>query len=294
MIEKVSLNSLKFFYFVATFGSVTLAAEKLFVTQSAVSKQIKNLEENIGIALFQRSNKQLILTQEGKLLLSCCQKIFSQLEICLIDLNQKNAEKNQLVLSCEPTIAMKWLIPRLSKFQALNCGFNIVLLTGGGAVDFEKGGIDIALRRDDFAWSRSIFSEKLADEYIVLAKSQKMAISPALLISKSRPDFYRKLYKNKAVNKLIAGCAVIEFEHFHLCLEGCLSGLGSTAISIYMIEKELEYSFLENIAPAFKDGSAYYLLSNTPFENDCRKAIFMQWLKKEMLDSQAKILALDQ
>ncbi|MEG2357714.1 LysR family transcriptional regulator [Acinetobacter sp.] len=292
MIEKVSLNSLKFFYFVATFGSVTLAAEKLFVTQSAVSKQIKNLEENIGIALFERSNKLLLLTPEGKLLLSCCQKIFSQLEMCLIDLNQKNAEKNQLVLSCEPTLAMKWLIPRLSKFQALNYGFNIVLFTGGGAVDFDKSGIDLALRRDDFAWSRSIFSEKLADEYIVLAKSRKMEMSQTLLVSKSRPDFYRKLYKNKAMHKIIAGCPVIEFEHFHLCLEGCLSGLGSTVISIYMIEKELEYGFLANMAPAFKDGSAYHLLSNTPFEHDCRKAMFMQWLKKEMMDSQAKILAL--
>ena len=49
MIEKISLNTLRFFYYVAEYGSVTVAAKKLFVTQSAVSKQIKNLEETLGL-----------------------------------------------------------------------------------------------------------------------------------------------------------------------------------------------------------------------------------------------------
>ena len=59
MIERLSLNSLKYFYYVATYGSVTLAAQKLFVTQSAVSKQLKNLENDLGIDLFDRVNKKL-------------------------------------------------------------------------------------------------------------------------------------------------------------------------------------------------------------------------------------------
>ena len=59
MIERISLNSLKFFYFVAKYGSVTLAAKKLFVTQSAVSKQIYNLEEALNTSLFDRKIKRL-------------------------------------------------------------------------------------------------------------------------------------------------------------------------------------------------------------------------------------------
>ncbi|AZB91185.1 LysR family transcriptional regulator [Acinetobacter pittii] len=57
MIERISLNSLKFFYFVAKYGSVTLAAKKLFVTQSAVSKQIYNLEEALNTTLFERKKQ---------------------------------------------------------------------------------------------------------------------------------------------------------------------------------------------------------------------------------------------
>ena len=118
MIERISLNSLKFFYFVAKYGSVTLAAKKLFVTQSAVSKQIYNLEEALNTALFDRKNKTLVMTKQGETLLSCCHQVFGQLDECLIQLSQPKTENKQLVLSCEPTLSMKWLIPRLSKFKS--------------------------------------------------------------------------------------------------------------------------------------------------------------------------------
>ena len=107
MIERMSLNSIKFFYFVAKYGSVTIAAKKLFVTQSAVSKQIYNLEESLNITLFERRNKSLIMTQEGELLFSCCQTIFGKLDQCLIQLNANKFEKKQLVLSCELMCAEK-------------------------------------------------------------------------------------------------------------------------------------------------------------------------------------------
>lgn len=284
MIERISLNSLKFFYFVAKFGSVTLAAKKLFVTQSAVSKQIYNLEESLNIVLFIRKNKTLVITPKGDILFNCCQRIFSQLDECLIELN--NNEKKQLVLSCEPTISMKWLIPRLSKFKSLGYDFDIVLLTGGGGVDFERNKIDLAIRRNDFNWDEHIYSEKIADEYIVIAHKSKSCNNNNLLISTSRPN----LFKN--INKIFSfrEYSKIELEHFYLCLEGCLAGLGDTAISIYMIEKELEYDLLEKTSPPVQDGSSYYLLSPTAFETDKRKKIFLNWLRQEMYESQAKFI----
>lgn len=185
MIEKISLNSLKFFYFVAKYSTVTNAAEKLFVTQSAVSKQIYNLEGFLEINLFYRKNKSLILTSEGELLFDCCQKVFSQLDDCFMNLNQAKTERKQLVLSCEPTISMKWLIPRLSKFKDYGYDFEIVLLTGGGVVDFDKDNVDMAIRRNDFFWGEHIFSERIADEYIIMVENQNTSMKKDLLISTS-------------------------------------------------------------------------------------------------------------
>ena len=89
MIERLSLNALKFFYFVAQYGSVTIAANKLCVTQSAVSKQIYNLEDSLGIVLFDRKKKKLYLTSQGTLLFNSCQKTFTELDECLIELKKK-------------------------------------------------------------------------------------------------------------------------------------------------------------------------------------------------------------
>ncbi len=288
MIERISMNSLKFFYFVAKYGSVTQAAKKLFVTQSAVSKQIYNLEDSLNIVLFVRKNKTLVVTPEGEILFSHCQRLFSQLDECLIKLT--NHEKKQLILSCEPTISMKWLIPRLSRFKELGHDFDIVLLTGGGIVDFETNKIDVAIRRNDFNWGDHIFSEKIADEYIVITQKTKAPPNTELLISTSRPNFFKNMNKIFGLKEFLSNYTKTELEHFYLCLEACLAGLGDTIISIYMIEKELECNLLKKVSPPVQDGTSYYLLSHTAFEIDPRKTIFLNWLRQEMHESQIKLM----
>ena len=290
MIEKISLNSLKFFYYVAQHGSVTLASQKLFVTQSAVSKQIKNLEDALGLILFDRVNKKLILTSNGSLLFACCQQVFARLDDCLVDLKNQQYEKKQLVLSCEPTISMKWLIPRLGDFNSLNYGFEIVLLTGGGIVDFQGKSIDIALRRNDFEWDKNIFHEKIIEEYIVAVRNTRTDQTNTLLLTSSRPHLWQHINKSKLVSSDILSYEHMVLEHFYLCIEGCLAGLGTAIVSIFMVEKEISHQFLELVHPPVADSSSYHLLSYYPFYEDERKVIFKNWLKIEMTRSKEQFM----
>lgn len=290
MIEKISLNSLKFFYYVAQHGSVTLASQKLFVTQSAVSKQIKNLEDALGLILFDRVNKKLILTSNGSLLFACCQQVFAKLDDCLVDLKNQQYEKKQLVLSCEPTISMKWLIPRLAEFNSLNYGFEILLLTGGGIVDFQGKSIDIALRRNDFEWDKNIFHEKIIEEYIVAVRNTRTDQTNTLLLTSSRPHLWQNINKSKLVSSDILSYEHMVLEHFYLCIEGCLAGLGTAIVSIFMVEKEISYEFLELVHPPVADSSSYHLLSYYPFYEDKRKVIFKNWLKIEMTRSKEQFM----
>ena len=291
MIEKISLNALKFFYYVATHGSVTQASTKLFVTQSAVSKQIKNLEESLDMALFDRVGKNLVLTPDGAVLFGCCQLVFSRLDDCLSELKSQQNQQKQLVLSCEPTISMKWLIPRLAQFNQLNYGFEIVLLTAGGAVDFDGQAIDIALRRNDFEWGADIYHEKIADEYIVAVRNPHIAENKTLLLSSSRPNLWRQLSKAQLLQTDMRDYEQIRLEHFYLCIEGCLAGLGTAVVSIYMVEKELDNHFLQCVHSPVADGSAYHLLSAKPFYQDKRKVLFKDWLKQEMQKSEMGFLS---
>lgn len=293
MIERLSLNSLKFFYYVARFESVTVAADKLFVTQSAVSKQLKNLEESLGLVLFIREARKLTLTSEGEVLFECCQQVFQQIDQCVLQLQQHSKAQKSLTLSCEPTLAMKWLIPRLLHFKQLYPEFEVSLLTGGGVVDFSSQNIDLALRRDDFDWDAALYSEKIADEQMlgVIGKSGHAAATQ-VFISKSRPKLWQQ-FKQQHPEQL-KNLKRSSLEHFYLCIEACLAGLGATVVSAYMVEREIKYQMLDRLTAVYADGSAYHLLSAQPFEDDIRKLVFRDWLKDEMQKSQLWLASFDQ
>ncbi|WP_151742878.1 MULTISPECIES: LysR family transcriptional regulator [unclassified Acinetobacter] len=285
MIERLSLNSLKFFYYVARYESVTIAAEKLFVTQSAVSKQLKSLEQVLGLVLFVREARKLSLTSEGEVLFECCQQVFQQIDQCLLQLQQHSKVQNNLILSCEPTLAMKWLIPRLAQFKRLYPEFEVSLLTAGGAVDFKQQGIDLALRRDDFVWGEAVYSEKIADEHMLCVNLKKNKESPAnIFISASRPKLWQQ-FKTRYPAQC-RGIKQTSLEHFYLCIEACLAGLGATVVSAYHVEREIEYQILDCVSPIYRDGSSYFLLSAGAFEEDVRKLLFRDWLRDEMNKSQ--------
>ena len=292
MIERLSLNSLKFFYYVARYDSVTIAAEKLFVTQGAVSKQLKNLEEALGRRLFIRDCKKLQLTGDGLALFDCCEQVFPQIDQCLVQMaKEKKNEKKSLILSCEPTIAMKWLIPRLVQFKLRYPEIDISLLTAGGEADFKAQNIDLALRRNDFEWGKAIYSEKMADEHMVgVSRHNHLASMSQLFISSSRPKIWTQF--KDAYKAQFTHFQKVALEHFYLCIEACLAGLGATVVSAYMVEKELDFQMLDMLTPIVQDGSAYYLLSASPIEDDPHKVIFKDWLIEEMRVSQTKLMAL--
>ena len=204
---------------------------------------------------------------------------------------EKKNEKKSLILSCEPTIAMKWLIPRLVQFKLRYPEIDISLLTAGGEADFKAQNIDLALRRNDFEWGKAIYSEKMADEYMVgVSRHNHLAPMSQLYISSSRPKIWTQF--KDAYKTQFKHFQKVALEHFYLCIEASLAGLGATVVSAYMVEKELDFQMLDMLTPIVQDGSTYYLLSASPFEDDQHKVIFKGWLIEEMRASQTKLMAL--
>ena len=118
MLEDINLNSYKFFYYVAKYNSFKIASEKLFVSQPAVSKQINNLENSLGIKLFYRYNKGIELTNEGKYLFAEISKMFFYLESSQkYILSSKDLLIGDLTIGCPSHIASFYLLDYIEKFK---------------------------------------------------------------------------------------------------------------------------------------------------------------------------------
>lgn len=124
---------------------MTLAAEELYLTHGAVSRQIKALEANLGAALFLRKTRRIELTEEGQSFFAAVTRLLSELGREAEHIRRKN-DNARLVVSSGVSFASKWLTPRLHKLMALHPEFDIHLEVTDAPVDFASGHIDVALR----------------------------------------------------------------------------------------------------------------------------------------------------
>ena len=172
------LNALKAFETAARHLSFTKAAEEMFVTQAAISHQIKALEDNLGLKLFMRKNRSLLLTEEGQSYFLDIKEIFLQLHEATEKLLARGA-KGSLTVSLQPSFAIQWLVPRLSLFSEEHSDIDVRIK----AVDSDEGSltddVDVAIYYGRGSW-RNLHADKLHTEYL-------LPVCSPLLLNSSKP-----------------------------------------------------------------------------------------------------------
>lgn len=139
------LNSLRAFEAAARHLSFTKAAAELHVTQAAVSHQIKTLEDHLGVALFRRRNKSVILTEEGQLCLPGIRDGFDRLAEAVERIRAADSG-NLLSVTTTPSFAAKWLVPRLSRFRMAHPEIDVRIDASYQVIDLERDRFDLAIR----------------------------------------------------------------------------------------------------------------------------------------------------
>ncbi|MNG79286.1 Glycine cleavage system transcriptional activator [compost metagenome] len=272
------LTAFRYFDIAAETESFVRAAERLNVTHGAVSRQVRLLEESLGIELFERRNRAIFLTAAGRTLQGTTQAIFEQLEGAVQRLQQQERD-NVLVLSCEPTLAMRWLIPRLPRFHSAHPDLQLHLVAAGGPLDFARSGVDLALRRDDFHWDRQLHQLKICDEWIgpvckpgAIAQLQ----GQRLLHSSTRPSAWPTWLRlsGQAARHTERG----DYEHFYLSIQAASAGLGLAMASALMVRDELDSGQLQAPFGFLREGSAYHLLSPQPLDQGDKRQRFAKWV----------------
>src|SRR5258708_21521824 len=140
-----SLNGLRAFEAAARHLSFTQAASELNVTQTAISHQIKRLEEELGIPLFVRQNRALTLTPEAQDYLPGIRAAFNDMRLATDRLLRKDDDR-VLTVSTLASLAAKWLLPRLSAFQETRPGIDVRIPTSTGLIDFHPDNVHPPIR----------------------------------------------------------------------------------------------------------------------------------------------------
>ncbi|GGD63645.1 transcriptional regulator GcvA [Lacimicrobium alkaliphilum] len=289
------LNSLKAFEAAARHLSFTKAADELFVTQAAVSHQIKSLESFLGMKLFLRKNRTLLLTEEGQGYYLDIKDIFSSLQDATQRLLARGA-KGAITVALPPSFAIQWLVPRINKFSAEHPDIDVRIK----AVDFDEGhltdDVDVAVYYGKGRWG-GLHADKLHTEYLT-------PICSPMLFQSGKPleelddlrhhtllhDASREAWKNWIRHFNVLGVNVNQgpvFSHSMLVLQAAALGQGIALGHSVLARPEIQAGRL--ICPFDEKlitKNAYYLVCHESQAELGKIATFRQWVINQVQEEQ--------
>ncbi|MCP4411167.1 MAG: transcriptional regulator GcvA [Gammaproteobacteria bacterium] len=289
------LNSLRTFESAARHLSFTKASEELFVTQAAVSHQIKHLEEFLGVDLFHRKNRKLTLTEEGAEYSPQIRDIFEQLRNATQNLQSVGAT-GTLNVSVIPTFAIEWLIPRLDQFKTLYPGIDVRIMANSDdrEVDFFGEDIDVAIyfTRDSNRDSnrKGMYKQKLLDEYMIPVCSPALIkADPPLqtledlrnhtLLHENSTEGWARWLDKAGVQDINLSRGSI-FSHTVMVLQAAIHGQGIAMTYSILAQQEIDSGRL--VTPfdiTLPSVNAYNFLCPEGHEQKPRITAFKDWLK---------------
>ncbi len=187
------LPALRVFEAAARLGSISAAADELFVTHSAVSQQVKSLENMLGVKLFGRSGRNVVLTVAGRELALGANEALCAIARTTQQVRQR-ANPNRLTVTTIPSLAACWLTPRIERFIELEPEVVINLISSGEVLDFTRDGVDVAIR-----WS--VLPDETLDTTLLMRDEMLVVASPGYLLEHAL-----------GVPADLAGCALLRAE----------------------------------------------------------------------------------
>ncbi|BBN83481.1 LysR family transcriptional regulator [Pseudoalteromonas sp. A25] len=278
-----------YFKHAAQLGSFKLAAQELFVTQAAISQQIRMLEAHLGCMLFVRETRKVKLTRQGEQLLPHVLGAFSQFEAGIKALKH-DPSPHTLNLSVLPSFAACWLLPKIADFQNKHSDIKLRIDPSDRLVNFEQGEADLGIRFGEGNY-RDLHSECLGDDHMLLvykkgmlddSVSLKAQLLKHQLIMDVCPDAQRAwqlMLGNLGVLKKQQP-SFLEIDNAALVVQAVLSGQGVGMLRRRLIEPVLENQQLE-VWPNFEllCDYKYYLVGPENHFSWPKVGAFKSWLQ---------------
>lgn len=282
-----SLIALRFFEETAHHLSFSRAAASLCVTQGAVSRQIRLLEDVLGVRLFERDHKGICLTDAGQRLLPFVEQAFNAIECGVEDVaTVLPRAKRRLAVSVPPTLATQWLSPRLGTLAGAQPDVDLSIRTSAD----ETCDCHIRFGRAALA---SAHSELLMMERHALVGAPQLAGQPLEALLDKLPPLH-VLHEGKRLTLWSDWCAEagvppqratdgIEFSTLEQAIHAARKGVGLAVVDLNMIEEEMSDGSLVQLAPAQVTGPFGYWLDIAPNSAAAEHVrAFARWLRGQV------------
>ncbi len=284
-----SLNGLRAFEVAARQLSFTRAAAELHVTQTAISHQIRRLEDQLGIRLFERRTRELRLTREAAAYLPAVQAAFEALREATARL-QRPVRDGTLTISTTASLAAKWLVTRVAAFQDANPGIEVRITTSPHLVDFRREEIDMAVRYGRGSWpglrARWLMAEDifpvcapaLLQGDKPLRQPQDLVHHTLLHTTTSREDW--QLWLTAAgLPVSIAARRGMSFDQSFMAVQAAVDGLGVALGRTRFVEADIAAGRLvvpfDVVLPA---DAGFYIVAPEETADIPKIALFRDWL----------------
>jgi LysR family glycine cleavage system transcriptional activator len=286
-LNQISLNSIKVFAIAAQHLSFKRAAELLFVTPGAVSRQIRSLEKQLGVALFSRHYREVRLSPAGEKYYRLIQPALAQISTANSQLIH-SGKRGVLKLDTPPTFALHWLIPRLANFKQQYPDITIEVTTSSLRIDLNAGH-DVHVRRNpkEFSGLKGIpfmteFCHLVCAPSLLKSKDnvEQLLLQHPLIHFTTRPDLWQQWSNSSRIN-LTKKPTDINFENTIFAIQAAIEGLGIALIPQVFLTELLRSNTL--VCPFEQPPIAtgdYYLLHHDDSSHPALP-MFARWLREQ-------------
>ena len=291
-----SLDLLTGFEAAARHLSFTRAGEELFLTQSAVSRQIKELEDQLGVPLFHRRHRALVLTDAGQQFYAAAAQVITTMRSATERLRAQSGRKRPLSLTTTHSFAALWLIPRLAGFTRTHPGVDVRITADTRVQDLERDGLDLAIRHGPLSLvgpnAVRLFGERVFPVCSAKLLKSNPLRQPAdlknhTLLQYDDPDarhpwLHWKTWLEVAGVPDLRPAATLSLSGFEQIIPAAVAGHGvalgrSPLVKDLLAEKKLVAPFKTTADPA----RAYFVIASKAAAGRPEVHEFVEWLKGE-------------
>lgn len=286
-----SMAALIAFEAAARHESFTSAARELFLTESAISRQIHNLEGQINVRLFVRVKQRVVLTKAGRLYSEQIRSSLRDIERNTLSISAHGSGEGSLELAVLPTFALEWLIPRLSGFYAQHPSVRVNMGVRVSPFSFSDEHFEAAIHHGKPIWP-SATSELLFGERMILIAQRDLigdgiqqaadVLKFPLLFSTTRPESWQQWFAAAAIGQAAASVRSVGFDQQSMLVRAAESGLGIALVPEFFVsDSAWAKGLVRAHALSIPAEDSYYLVYPNAMRHSGPLEAFRAWILDE-------------